>query len=193
MHSAASLRIAPGEEERDGEYDYVQTVDQERGAELDELREQHGGERQDRDQGQKTNMNPGKVAIGTRQVVQLRLLGNPADPERQKAHRVHDKSRRKGKQRLPQLQFRVNRRDWRDADVEDQQGHRKGEHAIAQRIQALQSIPGDAVVNLFHNQSGAAWRACNRAPQKYLPTQRRSANLRALTAVLLIADSFCSA
>jgi hypothetical protein len=45
---------------------------------------------------------------------------------------------------MPQFNLGVNRADRRDVNVEHQQRHRKCKYPVAERGQALESLPGDA-------------------------------------------------
>src|ERR1700693_3108977 len=103
----------------------------------------------DRDRRQKPDSQPCKIAVRALQLIQLRLLRDPENSERQKAHRVHDEARQEPEQRMPELAFGVNRPDRRNTNVEHEQRHRKCKYAIAERAQALKSGACDSIVGIL--------------------------------------------
>jgi hypothetical protein len=54
-------------------------------------------------------MDPREMAIASREMVELRLLADPENAERQKTHEISDEARRKLDQSVPQGTLGVNR------------------------------------------------------------------------------------
>lgn len=85
-------------------------------------------------------------------MVELSLLPDPENSERQKAHHVNAQPRRQIPQREPEAVFRVNRFDGRRAQVQHQQRHGDGKYAVAQSSKSRHALPGDLVVGRRHTQ-----------------------------------------
>src|ERR1700756_3056214 len=93
--------VAPTPKEGGAEQQYVEPVDQKLNAVVDELGEQRGGKRRERDGAEKSDMNPGEIAVGAIEVVELGLLADPEDTKRHHAHQKNHQPRREGKQDVP--------------------------------------------------------------------------------------------
>src|SRR2546425_10218301 len=66
-------------------------------------------ERQQRDRGQEREMQPAEAPVGAGDVVQLRLLSIPEDPEREEAQEVGDEPRREPHDRLSEVLLGADR------------------------------------------------------------------------------------
>jgi hypothetical protein len=94
-------------------------------------------------------MDPGKMAIASSEIVELSLLADPENAERQKTHQIGEEVRRKLDKSLPKFQIIGN---WitnsthRNVKVEHKQRHRDGEDAVAQGCKSLQTLARDTVV-----------------------------------------------
>jgi len=79
-------------------------------------------------------------------MVELRLLANPENSQRQEAHKVGQQSRQKNPKRAPEIVFAVNGSGGGKAKVQNHQRHGDGENAVAERGQALDALTRNAVV-----------------------------------------------
>src|SRR2546421_12330010 len=95
-------------------------------------------------------MDPREMAIAAREAVELRLLADPENAERQKTHEIGDEARQKLDQSAPQAELVCNRPTRRYAQVQDEQRHRNGEEPIAQGGQSFHTLARDKVVNRAH-------------------------------------------
>jgi hypothetical protein len=69
--------VAPAPVEDEAEEEDVAPVDQECGAIVDEFGEEGCGEWRERDGAEEGDVNPGEIAIGAGEIVELSLLANP--------------------------------------------------------------------------------------------------------------------
>ena len=116
-------------------------------------------------------MYPRKTNIGAFQMVELGLLTDPENPQRQKAHHVHDEPRRKGGQAVPQIVLVVYGFQRGHAQIKRQQGHSEGEDAIAEGREALDALPGNLVVRRGHG--AAKFQSCKSSrPQNFKERSR---------------------
>src|SRR5271169_1239276 len=95
-------------------------------------------------------MNPGKMTLRSLQVVQLRLLPNPKNAERQKAHQVNEKLRSEQDQCMAQIAFAPDQLLRGHMKIEQEQRHRYAEDAVAQRRKPLHALTRDPVVGSAH-------------------------------------------
>ncbi len=95
-------------------------------------------------------MNPGEVAVGAREVVELRLLPGPEDAESEEAHQIHDEARCQPGDRAAQRGLAVNAAGVGNADVENEERHRDGEEPVAQRGKTFEALARDPVVERAH-------------------------------------------
>jgi len=72
------------------------------------LVEQGRREGDDREFQPKREVDPGEATTGTLQVIELRLLAYPENPQRHEAHEVHNEARRKRNQRALAIRLAVN-------------------------------------------------------------------------------------
>ena len=87
LYEPGATQVGPaGVDERASRED-VQPVDEQRQPIADELGEQGRGERQQGDGGQERELQPAEAPAGAGDVVQLRVLAVPEDPEREKLSR----------------------------------------------------------------------------------------------------------
>jgi len=102
------------------------------------------------DAGKKGEMNPGKVAVGAREVVELRLLAVPENAEGEEAHEVHDQPRRESDERGGEPVLGMDGFARGDTQVKHQERHGEGEKAIAQSGKAIEVLVGDLVIERRH-------------------------------------------
>src|SRR6266699_6545881 len=118
-------------------------------------------------------MDPREIAIASREMVELRLLADPENTERQKTHDISEQARRKLDQSVPQNLLGLNRpthpqrllavnhSTHRDVQVEHKQSHRDGEDPVTQSCQSFETLPRNPVVNCAHLSSPTSqWRSC---------------------------------
>jgi len=86
LYEASSDGIAPGGIEYGPEKQHIDPVNEKRQTVPDELRQQHSRERGDRNCEQECDVYPGEVPVAAGEVVELCLLADPKDAERQEAH-----------------------------------------------------------------------------------------------------------
>lgn len=95
-------------------------------------------------------MNPSEITVADGYLIELRLLTDPKDPERQKAHQVHQNARQQCDDRQPQIALGVNGIDARNAQVQNQNCHSHGENAVAQRLEPGKIPAGNLIVVGWH-------------------------------------------
>ena len=95
-------------------------------------------------------MEPGKVAVRTVELAELRLLAEPEDAERQKAEQPRQEPWRRGRERMEEFGLRVDVGWLGGVKVEHQNGRRDGEKAVAQRRDAADLAAGQSVVVGLH-------------------------------------------
>ena len=95
-------------------------------------------------------MNPGEIAIGAREVVELRLLADPENTEGHHAHQKDKQARSERGQDMPEIALGVNGFGGGDPEIEHQQGHGYGENPVAERAEAFDALSGNAVVEGVH-------------------------------------------
>jgi len=108
---------------------------------------ENGGQR---DGAEKGNVNPGEIAVGAGELIELRLL---ADPEDANGHYAHQKEKQPGRecdQHVPQIALGVHRVVGGNAEIEHEQCHGHGEDAVAEGGQAFDALSGNAVVKRVH-------------------------------------------
>lgn len=90
-------------------------------------------------------MNPGEIAVGAGEVVELGLLANPEDAVGHNAHEEDEQARREREQGVPEIVLGVDSLGGGDA-----QGHGDGEEAVAEGGDAFDALSGNAVVEGVH-------------------------------------------
>src|ERR1700689_1994171 len=95
-------------------------------------------------------MEPGQAALGALEMIQLRLLPNPENTEREEAHHVHEQTWCKGGHALQQIMFTVDRFAKRNVQIEHEQCHAYGKYSVTERGQPLNTLSSDAVVGSGH-------------------------------------------
>src|SRR5262249_23666207 len=140
-HQPCPHRIVPAAEEREADQKNVEPVDQKGDTIGHELGQQPSRKRYKCDRQQEPDMDPGEMAIAAGdEMVELRLLRDPEDAERQKAHNIRNKAKPKRSQLAPQyvlmvlvsrLEYLLNRFSRRHMKVEHEQRHRDREDAVA--------------------------------------------------------------
>jgi hypothetical protein len=153
--------VAPAPVEGESEEEDVAPIDEKRGAVVDELGQQGRGEGRERDGAEECDVNPGEVAVGAGEVVELGLLADSEDAVGHDAHQEYDEARGEGEQGVPEIVLGVDGFGGGDPQVEDEQGHGDGEEAVAEGGDAFDTLSGNAVVEGVHrkefNGSGAEW------------------------------------
>jgi hypothetical protein len=92
--------------------------------------------------GKENKMQPCEVAVRAFELVELRLLAEPEDAERQQAEQPGQKPRRRGCQRTKEFGLGVDVGGFGRVKVEHQNGRRNGEKAIAERRNAAHLAAG---------------------------------------------------
>jgi hypothetical protein len=95
-------------------------------------------------------MQPCEVAVRAFELVELRLLAEPEDAERQQAEQPGQKPRRGGRECVEEFGLGVNVRWLRRVKVEHQNGRRDGEETVAERRYAADLAAGQSVVVRLH-------------------------------------------
>ena len=91
-------------------------------------------------------MNPGEMAIAAAEMIELRLLSDPEDSERQKTHHIDEDVRRHRNHGMLEIALAVDRICRRRPQVEHEQRHGDRENAVAQGREALDALCSDAVI-----------------------------------------------
>ena len=95
-------------------------------------------------------MDPDEIAVGAGEVVELSLLPDPENAVGHDAHEKDDEARRKGDEDTAKVVLGVNGfRRWH-AKVEDKQGHRHGEDAVAEGCEAVHVLTCNTIVERMH-------------------------------------------
>src|SRR5579863_6892436 len=142
--------VVPTPIQSESEEQDVAPIDEQRGAVVDELRQQRCREWSERDGTQKGDVNPGEIAVGAGEVVELGLLSDPEDAVGHDAHQKNEQSRREADQRVPEIVLGVDGLGGGDAQVENEQGHGDGEETVAEGGDAVHILSGNAVVEGVH-------------------------------------------
>ena len=85
--------VAPAPIKHQSEEQDVAPVDQERGAVVDEFGEQRCGEWREGDGAEEGDVDPGEIAVGAGEVVELGLLADPEDAVGHDAHEEYEQTR----------------------------------------------------------------------------------------------------
>jgi hypothetical protein len=181
--------VAPAPVEGRAEKDDVEPVDEKRGAVVDESSEQRRGERGERDGAEEGDVNPGEIAVGAGELVELRLLTDPEDTVGHYTHQKNDKTRRKGDEGAPEIVLGVNGFGGGDTEIEREQRHGHGENAVAESGEAFDALSGNTVVEGVHRKefsglSGSGQRTLDGARGRVVKMVRRG-----LGGILLLAGS----
>jgi len=95
-------------------------------------------------------VDPGEIAVGAGEVVELGLLADPENAVGHDAHEEDDEARGERDQGVPEIVLGVDGFGGGDAQVEDEQGHGDGEEAVAEGGNAFDTLSGNAVVEGVH-------------------------------------------
>src|SRR5262252_1379024 len=101
-------RVMPAPEQSYSEQQNIEPVHQQCHPIVNELRQQRSRERDETDGTEKCNMNPGKIAVGTGEVIELGLLADPEDAESHHAHEEDQEPRGKRQQNMAEVMFRMD-------------------------------------------------------------------------------------
>ena len=148
----------PTQVKDDTEKEDVEPVDHERGAITGELGKKRGGKRNEGHHAEEGDVNPGEASIGTFQIVELRLLSDPEDSQGEDAHGEHQQARSQRQKSPAEIVLSMDRFGKGDFEVEDEQGHRYGKDAVAERGDALDTLSGDLIVGGLHERQDFTWR-----------------------------------
>lgn len=138
--------VAPAPIECESEEQYIGPVDQERGAVADEFGEKRCGKWRERDGTQKADVDPGKIAVGAGEIVELSLLADPEDAIGHDAHEEDEQARRECDEDAAEVVLGVDGLGGGDAKIEDEKRHGYREDAIAERGDAVHALAGNTVV-----------------------------------------------
>ncbi len=105
-----------------------------------------GRERHDGNRKQEQDVDPGKAAVGAGEVVELRLLANPENTKRDKAHQVRDELGSETAQSGAKFRATVNGFAGRNAQIKHQKRHGDGEDSVAQSGETLHALAGNGVI-----------------------------------------------
>jgi hypothetical protein len=111
----------------------------------------------ERDSAEECDVNPGEIAVGAGEVVELSLLADPEDAVGHDAHQENDEARGEFDQGAPEIVLGVDGFGGGDAEVEDEQGHGDGEEAVAEGGEAFDTLSGNAVVEGVHRKEFSGW------------------------------------
>src|SRR5207253_3975030 len=91
-----------------------------------------------------------EMTIGPSEIMGLRLLSGPEDPECEEAEQVRDEARTERHHRGPEVLIGADDARIGDADLEDDEGHRDREHTVRERRDAFEATRRDLVVREGH-------------------------------------------
>ncbi len=95
-------------------------------------------------------MDPGEIAVGAGEVVELGLLADPEDAVGHDAHEEDEQARGECDEDAAKVVLRVDGFGGGDAQVEDEERHGYGEDAVAKGGDALHTLTCNAVVQGVH-------------------------------------------
>ena len=95
-------------------------------------------------------MDPGEIAVGAGEVVELGLLADPEDAVGHDAHEEDDEARREDDEGAAEIVLGVNGLGGGDAKVENEESHGNGENAVAKGGEAFDVLTCNAVVEGVH-------------------------------------------
>src|ERR1700678_659157 len=112
--------------------------------------EQRCGEWGKADSGEEAEGDPGEIAVGAGEVVELGLLADPEEAVGHNAHQKNQQARGERDERAAEVVPGVDGFGGGNAKVEDEQGHGAGEDSVAERGDAFDALSGNAVVESVH-------------------------------------------
>ena len=142
--------VGPAPVKYEAEEKDVAPVDQERSAVVDEFGEQRCGEGRERDGAEEGDVDPGEIAVGAGEIVELSLLADPEDAVGHDAHQEDDEARRENNESVAEVVFGVDCFGGGDAEIEDKQGHGDGEDSVAEGGDAFHTLSCNTVVERWH-------------------------------------------
>jgi len=142
--------VAPAPVQGQAEEHDIEPVDEQGDAIVDELGEQRSGKRCERDSAEEGDVNPGEIAVGAGEVIELRLLADPEDAVGHDAHQKDDEARGENDESLPEIALREDRVPRGDAEVEDEESHGHGKDAVAERGETFDALSGNTIVEGWH-------------------------------------------
>ena len=142
--------VTPAPIKHESEDDNIAPIDQERGAVADELGEKRRGEWREADGAEEAEVDPGEVAVGAGEVVELGLLADPEDAVGHDGHQKNQQARGERDEDAAEVMLGVYGFGRGDAEVEDEQGHGDGKDSVAESGDAFNALSGNAVVERAH-------------------------------------------
>ena len=142
--------VAPAPVERQAKEEDVAPVDQERGAVVDEFGEQGCGEGRERDGAEEGDVDPGEIAVGASEIVELGLLADPENAVGHDAHQEDDEARGECEEDVAEVVFGVDGFGGGDTKVEHEQGHGHGEDSVAEGGDAFDALTCNAIIERWH-------------------------------------------
>lgn len=148
-------RVAPAPEKCHAEQQNIEPINQQGRAIVNVFGEQRRGEGNQADDAEEGNVNPGEVAIGTGEMVELGLLADPEDAKGHNTHQKDQQARGEYEERFPEIVLGVDGFAGGNPEIEDEEGHGHGEYAIAERGKAFDGLSGNAVVERWHRRESS--------------------------------------
>ncbi len=117
---------------------------------MDKPGKKRRGEGSERDGAEEADVNPGEIAVGAGEVVELGLLAHPEDAVGHDAHEEDDQARGEHDERAAKVVLGVDGFGGGDAKVENEQSHGDGEDTVAEGGDAFDVLTGNMVVEGVH-------------------------------------------
>lgn len=95
-------------------------------------------------------MNPGEIAVGAGEVVELSLLADPEDAVGHDTHEKDDEARGENDKGIAEVVLGVDGLGGGNVEVEDEQRHGDGEDAVAEGGHAFDALSCNTVVEGWH-------------------------------------------
>src|SRR5580704_2757880 len=150
LNECSMRRAAPAEIQKRAKKQYVGPIGDQSRAVRDEFRQEPRRERHESNQKKKRQVNPGEVALGALEVVELRLLAHPKNAKSQKAHQINQELWREVGKRGTQIAFAANQLLRGHMKFQQKQSHGHAKDTIAQRREAFHALAGNGVVRGLH-------------------------------------------
>jgi hypothetical protein len=91
-------------------------------------------------------------AVAAFEMIELRLLADPKNAERQKAHEIDEHARRQRDHRPPKPGFAMDGGFGGRVQIEHQQRHRHGKDAVADGGEPFDALPGEEIIAVEHGE-----------------------------------------
>jgi hypothetical protein len=142
--------VAPAPVESEAEEDDVAPIDEKRGAVVDEFGEERSGKGRERNGAEERDVNPGEIAVGAGEVVELGLLADPEDAVGHDAHQENEQARGECDEDVLEIAIGVDCFGGGYVEVEDQESHGDGEDAVTEGGNAVDRLSCNPVVKGGH-------------------------------------------